>query len=64
MIPSAFQLFILGLFFKIVCIVSVWSVGHLAFAQFLQLAMISFAHFLLFQFCTFFLPQLGAISDK
>ena len=36
--------------------------GH-AFVHFLQLAMISFAHFLRFQLPTGFAPQPGAISD-
>ena len=37
--------------------------GRLAFAHFLQLAMISFAHFLRFHLRTIFAPQTGAISD-
>ena len=37
--------------------------GRLAFAHFLQIAMISFAHFLRFQLRTIFTPQSGAMSD-
>ena len=37
--------------------------GPLAFAHFLQLAMIFFAHFLQFQLRTIVAPQSGAISD-
>ena len=38
--------------------------GRVAFAHFLQLAMISLAHFLRFQLRTIFTPQSGSISDK
>ena len=38
--------------------------GRIEFAHFLQLAMISFAHFLRFQLRTIFTPQSGAISGR
>ena len=37
--------------------------GCIAFAHFLQLAMISFEHILRFHLRTIFTPQSGAISD-